>query len=432
VRILNRQHALAMILLLCLIEVLLGWWTQRPWLVACAAVAGCWPMLRLTASRAPSKTASVPGKSPSPGKPTVAKVRAYVDPTDSDGLVSQMLAEGRFALLLRSRIAQGLSEAQFRQALDVLHETMGLVPDGAVIVDPTDGAAASHQQALTDMPAGANDLAAGDEQPLRVLGVAGRVVQVQRCFLDRYPVTNAQYAAFVAAGGYEQTGLWDETIWPAVLEMVDATGRPGPRFWRDGTYPEGMDDHPVVGVSWYEAAAYARWVGKRLPSDAEWVKAAAWPVPQPSGLPSQRRYPWGHSMDRAKAHLWGSEPRGTIAVDRLPEGASVGGIDQLIGNVWEWTRGNFQGGLYQPGELLLPTPMKSIRGGAFDTYFDNQATCQFQSGENPLGRRHNIGFRLAVGVCDLTLVHPTHAQGQATASSSDVRQGHAAAVEVNA
>jgi gamma-glutamyl hercynylcysteine S-oxide synthase len=110
-------------------------------------------------------------------------------------------------------------------------------------------------------------------------------------------------------------------------------------------------------------------------------------------------------MDLGRANLWGSGPGGVVAVTEFPEGVSVGGAYQLIGNVWEWTSGAFRG--TGGGHWQLPTPMKSIRGGAFDTYFDNQAACQFQSGESPLARRHNIGFRCAVGVCDLELAGPT-------------------------
>jgi iron(II)-dependent oxidoreductase len=94
-------------------------------------------------------------------------------------------------------------------------------------------------------------------------------------------------------------------------------------------------------------------------------------------------------------------------VEEFSTGVSVGGVYQLIGNVWEWTRADF--GSFRPNgeELVLEDSMKSIRGGAFDTYFDNQATCQFQSGEQPLARKPNIGFRCAVGVCDLVLARAT-------------------------
>ncbi|HID77945.1 MAG TPA: hypothetical protein EYP56_18360, partial [Planctomycetaceae bacterium] len=80
------------------------------------------------------------------------------------------------------------------------------------------------------------------------------------------------------------------------------------------------------------------------------------------------------------------------------------GVYQLIGNVWEWTRSDFRTDQLIEGQLLLDAPMKSIRGGAFDTYFDNQATCQFQSGEPAMSRKANIGFRCAISVCNLTLV----------------------------
>ena len=135
--------------------------------------------------------------------------------------------------------------------------------------------------------------------------------------------------------------IWDQEIWPAVLDFVDQTGHPGPRFWHNGRYPRGEDNHPVVGVSWYEAAAYARWVGKRLPTDAEWVKAGSWPVALAGHPLLQRRYPWGEAMDRGRANLWGSGPGRTVSVDQFPGGVSVGGVQQLIGNVWEWTADAF-------------------------------------------------------------------------------------------
>jgi iron(II)-dependent oxidoreductase len=155
----------------------------------------------------------------------------------------------------------------------------------------------------------------------------------------------------------------------------------------------------VVGVCWYEASAYARWVGKRLPSDAEWCKAACWPVSVAPDSWVQRKFPWGNAMESHRANIWGFGNDRPEPVDAYQEGMSVGGIYQLIGNVWEWTSGPF--GRVDDPTLLLPVPMKSIRGGAFDTYFENEATCQYQSGENPLGRKHNIGIRLALGACDL-------------------------------
>jgi iron(II)-dependent oxidoreductase len=324
-----------------------------------------------------SKKAAMPGRKPAPAAAAAAK--KPVDPNDIDALVEQMLAQDRYALLLRPQIAGNLSEVQFGRALSVLGECMALVPDGDV------------------------ELEEGD---------SSRVITVQRFFLDRYPVTNRQFYEFVSAGGYQQPALWDEAILPGVLEFVDRGGNPGPKYWQKGCYPEGEEKHPVVGISWYEAAAYARWAGKRLPSDAEWVKAGSWPVRISSTTQVQRRYPWGDAMDRTCANVWGSGPGHTVPVDQYPGGVSAGGVYQLIGNVWQWTASHYSGASLPPDQLplsglRLSTPLRSIRGGAFDTYFDKQASCQFQSGENPLGRRNNIGFRCAVGVCDLTLVRPT-------------------------
>ena len=160
-----------------------------------------------------------------------------------------------------------------------------------------------------------------------------------------------------------------------------------------------MQHLPVVGVSWFEAWAYARWVGKRLPSDAEWTKAAAWPVESAPGRIAQRRYPWGESFDVRRAHLYGSGHSAPVPVDEFPGGTSVGGIHQLIGNVWEWTSTPLADAA--DPTLHVSESVMSVRGGAFDTYFENQATCHFQSGEQALSRRRNIGFRLALPMSDL-------------------------------
>ncbi len=160
----------------------------------------------------------------------------------------------------------------------------------------------------------------------------------------------------------------------------------------------------MVGVSWYEASAFARWLGKRLATDAEWVRAASAPILLPGGELRQRRFPWGDKPERNRANLWGAIPAGTLPVDALPQGDSAGGVSQMIGNVWEWTAGDFDAESptrLSPDGSLRSAARKSLRGGAFDTYFDVQATCQFQSGDHPLARKHNIGFRCALGTCDL-------------------------------
>jgi iron(II)-dependent oxidoreductase len=312
-------------------------------------------------------------------RPASVEAPPVYDENDPTSLARRMLDHGRYALLLRPQIAANLKKEMSQAAIRALDDAMGIVPEGDVLLQSW-----RH----------ANDRDEADAH-------RERLVHVDALYLDRYPVTNRQFQQFVDDGGYEHMPLWEPTIWPAVLDFVDQTGHPGPRHWRKGHCLEGLDDHPVVGVSWYEGTAYARWAGKRLPSDPEWVKAGCWPVFTQGTRPIQRRYPWGDTMDRELANLWGSGPGATLSVFDFPDGVSVGGIYHLIGNVWEWTTSNFGVWDASARRLETTTPMKSIRGGAFDTYFETQATCQFQSGESPISRKHNIGFRCALALCDV-------------------------------
>ncbi len=418
-RKITRQTVLRTTGVASLANLILAWLLLNPLLATAGTVGLCYVFLRWSGSRwvwwrkSPSRVQVEEEQSTSPVSPL--PTRPAVDPTDTDALVGQMLEQGRFALLLRPQIAENLDNEQLAQALTALEDNMALVPEGDVVLGQID-------EALED----------GSLEGWEAAFQQGRVVQVERFFLDCHPVTNRQFAEFVAAGGYEQMSLWDESIWAAVLDFVDSSGRPGPCYWKNGCWEHGRKNHPVVGVSWHEAAAYARWVGKRLPSDAEWIKAGSWPVPVSSTARQHRRYPWGNTMDRSRANLWGSGPDETVDVKKMAEGVSVGGVHQMIGNVWEWTGSDFQ--LESVGDELVPeaesdsdteddrtlqaSTLKSIRGGAFDTYFDNQATCQFQSGERMMARKHNIGFRLAVGVCDLTLGRPVDSPAEAATGES--------------
>ncbi len=330
-----------------------------------------------------------PAVAPLPASGPVIAADPPADPGDTDALVRRMLAQSRHALLLRKQVVGNLREDQFRETCEQLHARMGLVPEGDVVLHKTNGQADAE---LAGSPA----------------AMAGRRVHVDPLFLDRYTVTNRQYYEFVAAGGYRDMTLWDQQVWAAVLDLVDQTGQPGPAFWQHGRDLPGEENLPVVGVCWHEAQACARWMGKRLPTDAEWVKAACWPVATDATVMTERRFPWGEGLDRSRANLWGSGPNRVVAVTEFPTGASVGGIHQMIGNVWEWNATDFR---LSPNQTYGDAALKSIRGGAFDTYFDNQATCQFESGEYPLNRRHNIGFRCAIGTCDLVLALPRPTSG---------------------
>ena len=145
--------------------------------------------------------------------------------------------------------------------------------------------------------------------------------------MDRYEVTNRQYKAFVEAGGYTDSKLWkapfvdggrELTFKEAVARFTDRTGRPGPATWEVGSYPEGHDAYPVSGVSWYEAAAYAAWAGKSLPTVFHWNRVAF-------TVASSRIIPL--------SNLAGSAP---VAVGST-KSMNRFGVYDLAGNVREWT-----------------------------------------------------------------------------------------------
>jgi iron(II)-dependent oxidoreductase len=381
---------LAMIVVLCLLHIGFGLYAGQVPLLACGATG----MVYVAAVTMGLCGSTRPVEVPSPLSEPAVAVDPPTEPNDTDALVRRILAQSRHALLLRKQIVANLREEQFQEACEQLRARMALVPEGDVVL-------------------GENNAAEGEQMSLPS-ATGGRRVRVAPLFLDRYAVTNRQYYDFVAAGGYRDRSLWDPQVWPAVPDLVDRTGQPGPAFWEHGCYLPSEEDLPVVGVSWYEAQACARWMGKRLPSDAEWVKAACWPVATDGAAMIQRRFPWGDSMDRSRANLWGSGPNRVVPVTEFAAGASVGGVYQMVGNVWEWSASDYR---LPPNHTSVgAVALKNIRGGAFDTYFDNQVTCQFESGEFPMSRRHNIGFRCAIGTCDLVLTFPMGAsRGQVSA-----------------
>ena len=171
-------------------------------------------------------------------------------------------------------------------------------------------------------------------------GPAAGSGRVESPFLiDRHEVTNAEYLAFMAAGGYREPAYWPETLvidgesmaWSAaVARLVDDTGIQAPRGWSGGIHPEGKAAHPVVGVTWYEAVAYLRWAGKELPTMAQWRRAALGD--------DSRLFPWGSAQDdierRANFSLLDTRPVGSY-----PAGLSPFGVADMAGNVREWLKG---------------------------------------------------------------------------------------------
>ena len=201
-------------------------------------------------------------------------------------------------------------------------------------------------------------------------------VRVEPFRLARAPVTNAAFAAFVDDGGYEREALWCTAGW---LWRVTSNAT-SPVYWRkegnewlerryDKVRPLAPDA-PVMHVNWYEADAYCRWAGRRLPTEAQWEYAASGGLSVAEG---RRRYPWGEAPpDGSRANLFRAAD-GPVDVAAFPAGDSAQGCRQMIGNVWEWTADDF--GPY-PGFVRDPYEdysqpwfgnHKVLRGGSFAT-----------------------------------------------------------------
>jgi iron(II)-dependent oxidoreductase len=291
-------------------------------------------------------------------------------------LVQRFLDQGRIAILLRPQIARTLESEHFKIIEQVFHHESAFIFAGETL--------------LTDWTV--------EETELSPSQVSKRRVEVDAFYLDRCTITNRQFKEFVDDGGYAQQSVWDAAIWTRIAEFVDHSGLPGPRFWNSGEYPPAEHELPVIGVNWYEADAYARWCGRRLPTDAEWVKAAVCPNASTGPDLMARKFPWGDTFDPQRANVWISGNGALLPAARTTTDSTE--IVHLIGNVWEWTACDAKVSSYGR-DVQFDVPLKSLRGGAFDTYFENQATCQLQSGDSPLARRRNVGFRCALSASEL-------------------------------
>ena len=227
---------------------------------------------------------------------------------------------------------------------------------------------------------------------------------VDAFWIDTAPVTNGQYAEFVAAGGYDQPRWWTDAGWAHRVEA----GLVAPQFWARngsgewyrrafGVFVELCSDEPVVHVSCHEADAYAAWAGRRLPTEAEWEKAARFDPA--SGR--TRRYPWGDEEPTPAHANLGQRHLRPAPVGAYPRGASALGVHQLIGDVWEWTSSGWHP---YPGYETFPYPEYSevffggdyrvLRGGSFGT--DASALrATFRNWDHPIRRQIFSGFRLA-------------------------------------
>jgi iron(II)-dependent oxidoreductase len=229
-------------------------------------------------------------------------------------------------------------------------------------------------------------------------------VWVERFHIDLHPVTNAQFLRFVEDRGYERLELWDTAgrAW-----LADGGAR-HPAQWargEDGRWYERhfgrttplVLDQPVVHVCWYEASAYARWAGKRLPTEAEWEKAAAWDLER--RMP--RRFPWGDAPASGEHANLDQHTFAPAAVGAYPRGASFFGCQQMLGDVWEWTASElapypgFEAFPYaEYSAIHFDRGYKVLRGGSWATQA-LVARNTFRNWDLPQRRQIFAGFRCA-------------------------------------
>jgi iron(II)-dependent oxidoreductase len=219
---------------------------------------------------------------------------------------------------------------------------------------------------MVKIPAGSftmgSDNGAEDEAP-------AHQVDLPAFEIDKFEVTNADFAQFVKAAGYQ----------------TDAEKEKRTKNWQ--SVAEGKDNHPVVFVSWNDATAYCQWIGKRLPTEAEWEKAAR-------GTDG-RTYPWGNEWDPSKVNAKETGLRGTAVVGSFGAGASPYGVEDMAGNVWEWTADWYEA---YPGSTYksdyFGQEFKVLRGGAWFETADFVRTT-VRNANSQTAANDDIGFRCA-------------------------------------
>lgn len=229
------------------------------------------------------------------------------------------------------------------------------------------------------------------------------LVSLDPFWIDTVPVRSGAYAAFIEADGYGQRRWWSDEGWAwrqkAQLEHPEFWRREGGGTWSVLRFGRRMDlrlDEPVQHVCWHEADAYARWSGRRLPTEAEWEVAASVDADG-----QKRRFPWGNEEPCEVTANLGQRHDGPAAVGAYPAGASAHGCLQMVGDVWEWTSSDFEA---YPGfssfpyreysEVFFGSGYKVLRGGCWATS-PRSARCTFRNWDHPTRRQIFSGFRCA-------------------------------------
>jgi len=214
-------------------------------------------------------------------------------------------------------------------------------------------------------------------------------IQLASFHVDKYEVSNQEYKEFVTSGGYLKKEFWKHpfvkegrviSLENAMLELRDRTGLPGPRGWSNQDYPNGKERHPVTGITWYEAAAYAAFRGKTLPTVFQWEKAARNGVSVALG----NIMPWGFLTtitDRANLNSSGTVPSGTFEFGISPFGAH-----DMAGNVSEWFANETSAGFLIGGASWADPAYLFGNYGPFPPFFSSD----------------RIGFRCVLNATDTT------------------------------
>ncbi|MGW2639050.1 ergothioneine biosynthesis protein EgtB [Streptomyces sp. NPDC001348] len=340
---------------------------------------------------------SLPLLPPTEARAYVAEVRGRaLDLLESTALSGTRLTEAGFAF---GMIAQ--HEQQHDETMLITHQ-LRKGPQALTAPDP-DPAPLFAGPAEVLVPGGPFTMGTSTEPWALDNERPAHQVEVAPFRIDTTPVTNAAYQAFVEDGGYDTERWWTPEGWAHIREH----GIGAPLFWRrDGGHwlrrrfgitEVVPPDEPVLHVCWYEADAYARWAGRRLPTEAEWEKAARYDP----ATGRSRRYPWGDA-DPAPEHAnLGQRHLRPAPAGSYPQGESPFGVRQLIGDVWEWTASDF---LPYPGFTAFPykeysqvffgPEYKVLRGGSFAV---DPVACRgtFRNWDYPIRRQIFSGFRTA-------------------------------------
>jgi len=232
-------------------------------------------------------------------------------------------------------------------------------------------------------------------------------VTLSAYWIGRYEVTHGQYRQFMEAGGYSHSSFWstDGWTWKTNASRVQPTYWSASQNWGPTPGPFTLtDNHPVCGVTYYEAEAFCKWAGGRLPTEAQWEKAARWsPVAGRANV-----YPWGDSWDPAKCNCSGDTlyPGYQVAaVGSYPAGAGCYGCMDMAGNVREWCRDWYSTDYYSQtpaGGWVDPTgpsggglSYRSIRGGSYMTGDDSNRCAYRWELREPTEAFACDGFRFA-------------------------------------